>query len=244
MKLQHYLKQFDKLAVALSGGADSACLLREAAAAIGPEHILAVTVQTELLPARRLRMAKRIAKLADVEHVVLQLEALGDDAIQKNGPLSEYYYHRLILHATLDEAWVRGFGHVMDGHRADELPRASVKASEELNVLSPFAVCGMARFQMAALRKGIVEDAAEGEGSLASRLPSGMPLTLEMLSRIDEAEEELFRLGLTTARVVVEGQKAHILVGEAEKERYAALVERAQSVAANAGFGLTEALPE
>ncbi len=238
--MQHCLKQFDKLAVALSGGADSACLLREAVAAIGREHILAVTVQTELLPARRLRMAKRIAKLADVEHVVLQIEALEDDAIQKNGPLSEYYYHRLILHAALNEAWVRGFGRVMDGHRADELSRASFKAAEELNVLSPFAACGMARFQVAALRKGIVEDVAEGEGSLANRLPSGMPLTLEMLSRIDEAEEELFHLGLMTARVVVEEQSARILVGEAEKERYAALLERAQSAAANAGFELTE----
>ena len=241
MKLQHYLKQFDKLAVALSGGADSACLLREAVAAIGREHVLAITVQTELLSARRLHMAKRIAKLADVEHVVLQIGALEDDAIQKNGPLSEYYYHRLILHATLDEAWVRGFGHVMDGHRSDEPSRASFKAAEELNVLSPFAVCNMGRFQVAALRKGMAEDDTEGMGSLANRLPSDMPLTLEMLSRIDEAEEELFRLGLTTARVMVEEQSARILVGEAEKERHAALLERAQSVAANAGFGLTEA---
>ncbi|HWR24008.1 MAG TPA: hypothetical protein VN366_11100 [Feifaniaceae bacterium] len=240
MKLQHYLKQFDRIAIALSGGADSACLLREAAAAVGREHILAVTVQTELLPARRLRMAKKIAQLADVEHVVLQIGALEDDAIQKNGPSSEYYCHRLILHTALDEAWMRGFGHVMDGHRADERNRPGFRAAEELHVFSPFAVCGMGRFQVAALRKGMAEDGTEGEGSLANRLPSGMPLTFEILSRIDEAEEELLRLGLTTARVVVEGNGARILVGEAEKERYDSLVERARSVTAKAGFGLAE----
>ncbi len=240
MKLQQYLKQFDRLTIALSGGADSACLLREAAVAIGREHILAVTVQTELLPARRLRMAKRIAKLADVEHVVLQVEALGDDAIQKNGPLSEYYCYRLIMQAVLDEAWVRGFSHIADGLRADELSSVSFRAAEELNVMSPFVACDMGRFQVAALRKGMAEDAAEGEGSLARRLPVNMPLTLEMLSRIDEAEEELFQLGLTTARVVVEENRAHILVGEGEKERYHALLDRARSAAEKAGFGLPE----
>ncbi len=240
MKLHQYLKQYDRIAVALSGGADSACLLREAAAALGRERVLAITVQTELLPARRLRMAKRIAKLADVEHVVLQVEALEDDAIRENGPLSEYYYHRLILRAVLDEAWVRCCEHVAHALRADEGSRPCAKASEELNVLSPFAVCGMGQFQVAALRKGMAEDAGEGEGNLAHRLPSGMPLTLEMLSRIDEAEEELFRLGLTTARVVVDGKSAHILVGETEKERYEALTERARSVAEKAGFGLLE----
>ncbi len=240
MKLQQYLKQYDRLAVALSGGADSACLLREAAAALGRERVLAITVQTELLPARRLRMAKRIAELADVEHVILQVEALEDDAIRENGPLREYYYHRLILRAVLDEAWVRSCEHVADGLRADESSRAVYKAAEERNVLSPFAVCAMGQFQVAALRKGMAEDAAEGQGNLAQRLPPDMPLTLEMLSRIDEAEEELFRLGLTTARVVVEGKSARILIGETEKERYHALMERARSVTEKAGFGLLE----
>lgn len=240
MKLQHYLKKFDRLAVAVSGGADSACLLREAAAAIGQERVLAITVQTELLPARRLRMAKRIAELAGVEHVILQVEALEDNAIRQNGPLREYYYHRLILRAVLDEAWVRGCEHVMDGFRADESARTGFKAAEECDVLSPFAVCGMGQFQVAALRKGMADDAEEGRGNLAERLPADMPLTLEMLSRIDEAEEELFRLGLMTARVVVEGNSARILVGESEQERYLALIERARAVTEKAGFGLAE----
>jgi uncharacterized protein len=240
MKLQHYLKQFDRLAVAVSGGADSACLLREAAAALGQERVLAVTVQTELLPARRLRMAKRMAELAGVEHVVLQKEALEDAGIRQNGALRDYYYHRLILQAVLDEAWVRGCEHVADALHTDDTARACVQAAQELHTHSPFADCGMGVFQVSALRKGMGEDSAQGEGNLANRLPADMPLTYEMLSRIDEAEEELFRLGLTTARVVVEGESARILVGETEKERYHTLVERAKSAAEKAGFGVME----
>ena len=45
-KLSNYLKQYDKLAVALSGGVDSACLLREAVSAIGPSNVLAITAET------------------------------------------------------------------------------------------------------------------------------------------------------------------------------------------------------
>jgi len=236
MKLQHYLKQFDRLAVALSGGADSACLLREAVAALGQERVLAITVQTELLPTKRMRMAKRIAELAGVEHIILQAEALEEAGIRDNGPMRDYYGHRLVMQAVLDEAWVWGCEHVADGLHLDDAERPAAQAGKELRIRSPFAECSMGCFQVAALRKGMGEDAAQGEGSLASRLPQGMPLTLEMLSRIDEAEEELFRLGLVTARVVVQGEKASIVVGETEKERYQTLLERAHSIAGRSGF--------
>ena len=236
MKLQHYLKQFDRLAVALSGGADSACLLREAAAALGRERVLAITVQTELLPTRRLRMAKRMAELANVEHIILQAEALEEEGIRSNGPMQEYFYHRFIMRAVLDEAWVRGCEDIADGLHLDDIQRPAMQAGKELQIRSPFAECSMGGFQVAALRKGMGEDAAPGDGSLASRLPQGMPLTFEMLSRIDEAEEELFRLGLVTARVMVQGETAAIVVGEAEQERYRTLLERAHSIAGRAGF--------
>lgn len=236
MKLQHYLKQFDRLAVALSGGADSACLLREAAAALGRERVLAITVQTELLPTRRMRMAKRMAELANVEHIILQAEALEEEGIRSNGLTREYFYHRLVMRAVLDEAWVRGCEDIADGMHLDDAQRLAAQAARELQLRSPFAECSMGCFHVAALRKGMGEDTAPGEGSLASRLPQGMPLTFEVLSRIDEAEEELCRLGLTTARVVVQGETAAIVVGEAEQECYRTLLERAHSIAGRTGF--------
>lgn len=236
MKLQHYLKQFDRLAVALSGGADSACLLREAAAALGRERVLAITVQTELLPTKRLRMAKRMAELANVEHIILQAEALEEESIRNNGPMRDYFYHRLVMRAVLDEAWVRGCENIAGGLHVDDAQSPAAQAARELQIRSPFAACDMGCFQVAALRKGMGEDAAPGEGSLASRIPQEMPLTFEMLSRIDEAEEELFRLGLVTARVVVRGEKAAIVVEEAEKERYHTLLERAHSIAGRTGL--------
>jgi|GEM_PF-6890280 len=236
MKLQHYLKQFDRLAIALSGGADSACLLREAAAALGPNRVLAVTVQTECTPQRRLRMAKRIAALADVEHVIMQAEVLSDKSILENGPRRAYFYQRTLLHAVLDEAWIRGCEQTADGMHADEAGRMEREAGEELHIISPFIACGMGAWQVAALRKGMAEDAAQGGGCLADRIPAGTPLTLDALTRIDEAEEALLRLGYPAARVRLDTDAALVYAPEGEYSSLAARWNDAEAELQKAGF--------
>lgn len=219
-KLHTYLKQFDKLAVAVSGGADSACLLREAAATLGASRVLAVTVQTECLPQRRLRMAKRISELADVEHVVIPLTILEDEQIRINSPLRRYFCRRKVLQAVLDEAWMRGCEYVADGSHtddtADTTPERAV--AEELGVYSPFVACNMGRWQVAALRGGMAEDAALTGGCLADRLPAGTPLTLDAIERIDEAEEALLAMGFVTAHVFAAGDTVRIVVSEREMQ--------------------------
>ena len=236
MKLQHYLKQFDRLAIALSGGADSACLLREAVAALGANRVLAVIVQTECTPQRRLRMAARIAALADVEHVVLQAEVLHDKSILENGPQRPYFYQRTMLHAALDEAWVRGCEHVADGMHMEETVRQEYQAAAELGVLSPFIACNMGAFQVAALRRGMAEDAVQTGGCLADRIPAGMPLSLELMLRIDEAEEALLQQGFPAARVFSGGDAAEIAVPAGEQAALAARWGEAETALREIGF--------
>ncbi len=237
-KLHTYLKRFDRLAVAVSGGADSACLLREAAATLGTSRVLAVTVQTECLPQRRLRMAKRIAALADVEHVVIPLTTLEDEQIRINSLLRRYFCRRKVLQAVLDEAWMRGCEHVADGTHTDDMaddPPESAVAGE-LGVYSPFVACGMGRWQVAALRGGMAEDAAQIDGCLADRLPAGTPLTLDAFERIDEAEEALLAMGFVTARVYAAGDRARIVVSEREMQAVIGKWPLAEEKIRQAGF--------
>ena len=62
-RLNDFLRKYDKIAIALSGGADSACLLKAAVKAIGSKNVLAITVHSEFMPDAELAMPGALASL-------------------------------------------------------------------------------------------------------------------------------------------------------------------------------------
>jgi len=191
--LSEYLKQYDKLAIALSGSASSALLLREAAAAIGPDHVLAITANTEFLPKDQFSLAGRIAKLAGVAHAVVPVYLLDEPRIQENGSDRCYYCKRAIFRAMLQEAWLRGYDVLAEASCVDDISRSSEEISalfEELGVVRPFIASNMDRNSISALGYETVSD-TKAYRCLADQAPPGTPITEEYLQYIENTTQSI-----------------------------------------------------
>lgn len=193
-KLQKIIKAYRFVAVAVSGGTDSAIILREAAAALGPNHVLAITVQPGCMPRRRLFVARRVAELSGVEHIVLPVDTLTDSELQQNGSFRCVQCRRWILKAILDEAWARGCDTVLDGRHKGDAQAPAFAVADALSLVSPYCACDMGEAQLNMIR-GDAPALLREDSCLYSRIPFGTPISDETIAHIDMAEETLRTAG-------------------------------------------------
>ena len=187
--------------VALSGGVDSGLTAWAAHATLG-DRASAVTVASELTPAREAKRARRVAESIGIGFSVVNVEALADGRVRFNGPDRCYYCKHLIFR-TLRET----FGQdvlFMDGTNADDDPlRPGLRALREFGVFSPLRESGLGKDAIRELARkvGLPNWDAPSESCLATRFPVGVALDPVALRAVEELEAHCHDLGVDTLRV-------------------------------------------
>ncbi len=207
MTLEQFFLAHPRAALGLSGGTDSAYLLYaglRCGADVRPYY-----VKTEFQPQFELDDAVRLAGRCGVELTVLRLSVLEQPAIAEN-PAGRCYLCKLAIFGALTErARADGYPAVLDGTNASDsaADRPGMRALGELAVLSPLRACGLTKSDVRALSKeaGLFTWNKPSYACLATRVPAGMPITAELLRRVECAEDALFRLGFRDFRVRVCG---------------------------------------
>lgn len=225
-RLDCFFSTHPRLAVALSGGVDSAYLAWAArAAGCG---VRAYTIRSAFQPAFELDDARAVAEWLDIPLTVLDEDLLSDQNVVRNGPGRCYHCKRRIFSRILAVARADGIQTVADGTNAsdDAAGRPGMAALAELGVRSPLRECGVAK---AVLREearlaGLPVSDKPAYACLATRIPAGMPIDAGCLRRIEAAETALFELGLRdfrvrladehTARIQVTADRMETLVRE------------------------------
>ena len=201
--LRAFFDAHPRMALAFSGGVDSAYLLY-AAKACGCD-VAAFYVQSAFQPEFERRDAQRLAEQLDVPLNVVPLDVLAVAAVRANPKNRCYYCKQAIFTALLAAARAQGYDVVMDGTNAsdDAGDRPGMVALAELNVLSPLRLCGISKDQVRACSReaGLFTWNKPAYACLATRIPAGTPITGEDLARVEGAEAALFDLGYTDFRV-------------------------------------------
>ncbi len=196
-----------RLAVALSGGVDSSVLVAAAARILGPDRVLAITVEAPMVPASDHADARKAASQAGVRQLFIRLpdDLLADPAFRENPPDRCYFCKKIIFQAIRQTSAREGFNLLADGTNADDLQeyRPGLQAIRELGVLSPFAAAGLRKAEVRELAAALCPDwtAKPAMACLATRIPHGTPVTLAAMRRIDRAEQLLRENGFTQVRV-------------------------------------------
>jgi uncharacterized protein len=193
------LAQFDDLgsvAVAYSGGADSALVVAAAARALGPDRVLAVTGVSPSLAAGELAPAARLAADLGVRHLTPRTDELASDGYRANGRDRCYFCKSTVLTAIIDLAARHGFTAVATGTNADDAVdpfRPGIRAGQERGVRTPLRDAGLTKADVRAVsrRWGLPTWDKPATPCLASRVRYGLTITPYRLARVDRAEHAI-----------------------------------------------------
>ncbi len=216
MTLHEFFQTNPKVALAFSGGVDSAYLLY-AALSCGAQ-VRAYYVKSAFQPQFELDDAIRLATELGADMRVLDVDVLRDPQITANPADRCYYCKNSIFKAILEAAAEDGFSVLMDGTNAsdDAGDRPGMRALRELEVRSPLRECGLTKAKVRQLSKeaGLFTWDKPAYACLATRIPTGEKITREKLQRTEQAEDYLFSAGFTDFRVRMMGGAARIQVPE------------------------------
>ncbi|MFB6280879.1 MAG: ATP-dependent sacrificial sulfur transferase LarE [Haloferacaceae archaeon] len=213
----------DGAVVAFSGGVDSSVVAALAHEALGDDAV-ACTAKSETLPAAELDDARRVADEIGIEHVVVAFSELSDPEFVANDEDRCYHCRSMRLSRMYDVARERGIGTVCDGTNASDPGgghRPGLRAVEELEVCSPLLAHDIAKPEVreAAERYGLSVADKPSMACLSSRIPTGIEVTEERLTRIERAERLLRTWGFDQFRVRDHDGLARIEVGADELDR-------------------------
>jgi uncharacterized protein len=208
--------------VAFSGGVDSSVVAAIAHDALGDDAV-ACTAKSETLPADELAEARRIADEIGIRHEIVEFSELDSDAFVRNDDDRCYHCRSMRLSTMYDRARDLGIPVVCDGTNASdpgEGHRPGLQAVEELDAHSPLLAHDITKEEVRAIAREYDLSVADkpSMACLSSRIPTGLDVTEERLSRIEKAERLLRTWGFEQFRVRDHDGLARIEVGEEELE--------------------------
>ena len=208
---------------------DSAYLLY--AAMQHARQVRAYYVKSQFQPVFELEDALRLAQELKADMKVLNLDVLQVPCVADNPSNRCYHCKKAIFTEIIGAAKSDGFTVLLDGTNAsdDYADRPGMKALQELKVLSPLRDCGLTKSEIRSLSKeaGLFTWDKAAYACLATRIPTGEPITREKLERTEASEDYLFSLGFKDFRVRSRDGQA---VLQLKEEQWPLMAEQRQAV--------------
>ena len=205
MTLEDFFARHPRTALGFSGGTDSAYLLY-AGLSLGAD-VRPYYIKTQFQPEFELADAKCLATELGANLQIIEVDVLQQEAVIQNPPNRCYYCKQAIFGTILAAAAADGYTVILDGTNAsdDANDRPGMQALAELRVLSPLRLCGLTKDEIRRKSReaGLFTWDKPAYACLATRIPSGMQITGEFLTRVEGAEGALFAMGFTDFRVRV-----------------------------------------
>ena len=230
--LVEHLAGLGPLAVAFSGGADSALVLAAAVRGSGADDVLAVTADSASLAATELAAARRIATELGVRHLTPATAELDQPGYTANGRDRCYFCKSTVLATLAAVARRHGFPALATGTNADDAVdpfRPGIRAGDELGVHTPLRALHLTKRDVRAIARLWGLDWAEKPAApcLASRVRYGIPVTTATLARVERAEHAVRSL-LDALGVACQDLRVRDLGGAARIELDQPLADRLQ----------------
>lgn len=217
--LRAEIYRYPRLAVAYSGGVDSAYLAWEAHEVLG-DGMLAVIADSPSLPRTHFAFAQDFASQHGIPlHIVKTSEMQRDDYTRNDANRCFFCKDELFLTmgTVLPEL---GFETIAYGRNLDDNGdfRPGQRAAAQHHAVAPLADAKLGKQDIRALARdaGLTVWDRPAAACLSSRIEYNRPVTVEALRQVEDAEQALYDLGFRQLRVRHHGELARIEIEQSE----------------------------
>ncbi|MGM5482817.1 MAG: ATP-dependent sacrificial sulfur transferase LarE [Nanobdellota archaeon] len=209
--LRKFIRKYNSLTVAFSGGVDSSLVAKVAYDTLG-KKAKAVTIKTEFTSENDILNSINLAKEIGIKHKIIHTTLLSNPNIRKNTQ-DRCYLCKLNIISTISGKII------MDGTNSDDDPaRPGIEAIKELGVISPLKELKIDKRQVRKIAHelGLTNHSLASNSCLATRIPFNENITTEKLRLIEKAEDILnknsihgCRARLTNDNFIIEMNKKY-----------------------------------
>jgi len=218
------------VAVGFSGGADSTLLLACARAAVGAEHVVALTAVTPYMVRQEIGDAVGLATELGIRHELVEMDMPA--GVQDNPPDRCYRCKHRMYGLLSERARLLGVNKLLDASNLDDADcsRPALHALHDLGITTPFIEHGIDKEAVRAISQalGLPTWHKPSNACLLTRMPHNHPVSMRELQCVEEAERLLHDMGFESVRVRCHGHLARIEVAPAQRIR---LMQQADEIA-------------